>query len=179
MSIQVTIVGNLTSDLELRYTQGGKAVASGNVAVNERLYDKQANEWKDGDATFVRLNIWDAMGEYASGSLMKGTRVIVTGKLKNRPWEDKDGNKRTSLEMQVDEIGPSLKYAVASVTRQQRTGGAPQEPRAYSQHGDDPGEPQWATESQAAQAGVSTQPALDEPWATPGSSSSYDSDLPF
>lgn len=180
MSIPTTIVGNLTADLELRYTQNGLAVASGTVAVNERIFNKQKNEWEEGEATFVRISVWREMGEYASGSLQKGNRVIATGKLRNRKYQDKEGNDRWSLEMQVDEIGPSLKWATATVYRAERSGGRPQEPINYSGLPEDPGEPQWATASQAQAAGVATgQQAFDEPWATPGMASQYDEDAPF
>lgn len=168
MSIQATLIGNITSDFELRYGQSGIPVASATIAVNERIFDRQTNEWKDGDTTFVRLSVWREQAEYAAATLYKGMRVVAVGKMKNRPWEDKDGNKRTSLEMQVDEIGPSLKYAVATVTRQQRLGGAPQQPTAYSDHPEDVGDA-WATPQEAQAVGVTTgQQVFDEPWATPG-----------
>ena len=160
MSFPATLIGNITSDFELTYGQNGIARATSTIAVNERTFDRATNTWKDGDTTFVRLTVWREMAEYVAATLTKGTRIIAVGKMKNRPWEDKEGNKRTSLEMQVDEIGPSLKYAVATVTRQQRQGGggAPQEPASYSNLPEDQGSDVWATPSQAQAAGVAATP---------------------
>lgn len=118
----ITVVGNLTADPELRYTQQGKPVANATVASTPRTFDRQANEWKDGEALFLRMSIWGDMGEHAAGSLTKGTRVIVTGRLKQNSYKDKEGNDRTSIELEVDEIAPSLKYATASVTKAQSGG---------------------------------------------------------
>ncbi len=112
----LTIVGNLTGDPELRFTQSGAAVANFTVASTPKFFDKQANEWKDGETLFVRCSLWREAAENVAESLTKGMRVIVTGRLVSKPWE-KDGEKRTSMELQVDEIGPSLKYATAKVTR--------------------------------------------------------------
>lgn len=113
----LTIVGNLTADVELRYTQNGVPVANGTIASTPRTFDRQANEWKDGEALFMRFSIWKQPAEHAAGSLTKGTRVIATGKLKQRSYQDREGNQRTSIELEVDEIGPSLRYATAQVTR--------------------------------------------------------------
>ena len=114
---QVTIVGNLTADPELRYTQGGIAVANFTVASTPRAFDKSSNEWKDGDPVFLRASCWRDMAEHVTASLSKGSRVIVTGRLRQRSYETKEGEKRTSIELEVDEIGPSLRYATAQVTR--------------------------------------------------------------
>lgn len=113
----ITVIGNLTADPELRYTQNGKAVANFTIASTPRTFDRQANEWKDGDALFLRSSAWGDLGEHVVGSLTKGSRVIVQGRLKQRSYDDRDGNKRTSIELEVDEIGPSLRYATATVTR--------------------------------------------------------------
>lgn len=115
----ITIVGNLTADAELRYTQNGKPVANGTIASTPRTFDRQANEWKDGEALFIRFSVWGQPAEHVAGSLTKGTRVIATGKLKQRSYQDREGNQRTAIELEVDEIGPSLRYATAQVTRAQ------------------------------------------------------------
>lgn len=117
----ITIVGNLTSDPELRFTPSGAAVANFTVASTPRTFDKNTNEWKDGDALFLRCALWRQAAENASESLTKGTRVIVTGRLKQRSYTHKDGGERTVVELEVDEIGPSLKHATAKVQRAQRS----------------------------------------------------------
>ena len=119
----VTVVGNLTADPELRFTQSGAAVASFTVASTPRTFDKQANEWKDGEAMFLRCSIWRDAAENVAESLEKGMRVIVQGRLKQRSFTDREGNNRTTIELDVDEIGPSLRYATAKPQRQQRGGG--------------------------------------------------------
>jgi single-strand DNA-binding protein len=153
----ITLVGNLTDDPELRFTPNGAAVANFTVASTPRFLDKTTNEWRDGDALFLRCSIWRQAAENVAESLQRGMRVIVTGRLKQRSYETKEGEKRTVYEVEVDEIGPSLKYATAKVNRQTRGaagggggnfgggGGAPA-----------PAEDQWAT----ASAGV---PSNDEP----------------
>jgi single-strand DNA-binding protein len=118
----ITIVGNLTDAPELRFTQSGAAVASFTVASTPRTFDKATNEWKDGDALFLRCSLWRQAAENAAETLTKGMRVIVTGALKQRSYE-KDGQKRTVVELEVEEIGPSLKYSTAKVTKAERTGG--------------------------------------------------------
>ena len=117
----ITVVGNLTAPPELRFTASGAPVANFTVASTPRTFDKQTNEWRDGEALFLRCSIWRDAAENVTESLDKGSRVIVTGKLKQRSWE-KDGEKRTSVELEVDEIGPSLRYATAKVTRTPRGG---------------------------------------------------------
>jgi single-strand DNA-binding protein len=113
----ITVVGNLTADPELRYTQNGLAVANFTIASTPRSFDRASNEWKDGEALFLRASVWRDFAEHVAGSLTKGSRVIVTGRLKQRSYETKEGEKRTSMELEVDEIGPSLRYATAQVTR--------------------------------------------------------------
>ena len=121
----LTIVGNLTADPELRFTQNGKAVASGTIAATPRTFDRQTNEWKDGEALFIRFSAWGEFAEHVAGSLTKGSRVIATGRLKQRSYQDREGNNRTAIELEVDEIGPSLRYATAQVTRAGQAGSAP------------------------------------------------------
>src|ERR1700712_4705686 len=116
----ITVVGNLTADPELRFTPSGAAVASFTVASTPRNFDKNSNEWKDGDALFMRCSIWRQAAENVAESLQRGMRVIVTGRLQQRSYETREGEKRTVVEMQVDEVGPSLKYATAKVNRTQR-----------------------------------------------------------
>ena len=118
----VTVVGNLTADPELRYTQNGVAVANFTIASTPRMYDRQAGEWKDGEALFMRASVWREFAEHVASSLTKGARVVATGRLRQRSYETKEGEKRTSIELEVDEIGPSLRYATAQVQRQAMTG---------------------------------------------------------
>lgn len=115
----ITVIGNLTADPELRFTPSGAAVANFTVASTPRAFDKQSNEWKDQEALFLRCSVWREAAENVAESLTKGTRVIVQGRLKARSYETKEGERRTSIELEVDEIGPSLKYATAKVTRKQ------------------------------------------------------------
>lgn len=119
----ITVVGNLTADPELRYTQNGLAVANFTIASTPRTFDRQANEWKDGEALFLRASVWREFAEHVSQSLTKGSRVIAQGRLKQRSFETQQGEKRTVIELEVDEIGPSLRYATAQVTRSQGGGG--------------------------------------------------------
>ena len=121
--INVTIVGNLTNDPELRFTPSGAAVASFTVASTPRVLDKATNEWKDGEALFMRCSVWRQYAENVAESLTKGSRVIVTGRLKQRSYETREGEKRTVVEMDVDEVGPALKYATAKVNKVSRGGG--------------------------------------------------------
>jgi single-strand DNA-binding protein len=119
----ITVIGNLTADPELRFTPSGAAVANFTVASTPRTFDRQSNEWKDGDTLFLRCSIWREAAENVAESLTKGTRVIVSGRLVQRSYETREGEKRTVYELQVDEVGPSLRYASAKVTRTQRSGG--------------------------------------------------------
>jgi single-strand DNA-binding protein len=119
----ITVVGNLTADPELRFTPSGAAVANFTVASTPRIFDRQSSEWKDGDALFLRCNIWREAAENVAESLTRGARVIVTGRLKQRSFETREGEKRTVFEVEVDEIGPSLRYATAKVNKASRSGG--------------------------------------------------------
>ncbi|HYT09932.1 MAG TPA: single-stranded DNA-binding protein [Mycobacteriales bacterium] len=116
----ITVVGNLTADPELRFTPSGAAVANFTVASTPRTFDRQTNEWKDGEALFLRCNIWRQAAENVAESLTRGARVVVTGRLKQRSFETKEGEKRTVVELEVDEIGPSLRYATAKVNKVSR-----------------------------------------------------------
>ncbi|AKK12131.1 single-stranded DNA-binding protein [Corynebacterium uterequi] len=120
----ITIVGNVVADPELRFTQGGAAVANFRVASTPRRFNSQTNQWEDGEALFLTCNVWRQAAENVAESLKKGMRVIVTGKLRQRSWDDRDGNKRTVFEVEVDEVGPSLKFASAQVNRNPREGGS-------------------------------------------------------
>jgi single-strand DNA-binding protein len=119
----ITVIGNLTADPELRFTPSGAAVANFTVASTPRQFDRQTNEWKDGEALFLRCNIWREAAENVAESLTRGARVIVSGRLKQRSFETREGEKRTVVELEVDEIGPSLKYATAKVNKASRSGG--------------------------------------------------------
>ena len=148
----ITVVGNLTADPELRYTQNGLAVANFTIASTPRTFDRQANEWKDGDALFLRASVWREVAEHVSGSLTKGARVIAQGRLRQTSWTDRDGNQRTGFVLDVDEIGPSLRYATAQVTRAQRN-----EQAGGQQQG---GGTQWPGQQQ-------TVPQQEQPWTPP------------
>ncbi|SDS40907.1 single-strand binding protein [Brevibacterium sandarakinum] len=119
----ITVVGNLTSDPELRFTPNGAAVANFTVASTPRMFDRQTNEFKDGETLFLRCSVWREMGENVAESLQRGTRVVVQGRLKSRTFETKEGEKRTVMELDVDEVGPSLRRATAQVTKNERSGG--------------------------------------------------------
>ena len=119
----ITVIGNITGDPELRFTPSGAAVANFTVASTPRQFDRQSNEWKDGETLFMRCSVWRDAAENVAESLARGTRVIVSGRLKSRSYETKEGEKRTVVEMEVDEVGPSLRYATAKVNRTQRGGG--------------------------------------------------------
>jgi single-strand DNA-binding protein len=119
----ITVVGNLTADPELRFTPSGAAVASFTIASTPRTFDRNSNEWKDGDALFLRCSVWRQAAENVAESLQRGMRVVAQGRLKQRSYETREGEKRTVVEMEVDEVGPSLRYATAKVNRTQRGGG--------------------------------------------------------
>ena len=118
----ITIVGNLTADPELRFTPSGAAVAGFTVASTPRFFDKEAQQWKDGDPLFLRCSIWRGYAENVAESLFKGMQVVAAGRLKQRSYEDREGVKRTVVELDVDEIGPTLRFATAKVTKATRTG---------------------------------------------------------
>lgn len=119
----LTVIGNLTADPELRFTPSGAAVANFTVASTPRQFDRQSNEWRDGETLFMRCSVWRDAAENVAESLTRGARVIVSGRLKSRSYETKEGEKRTVMELEVDEVGPSLRYASAKVTKTQRGGG--------------------------------------------------------
>ena len=121
--IAVTVVGNLTNDPELRFTPSGAAVASFTVASSSRVLDKTTNEWKDGETVFMRCSVWRQYAENVAESLTKGTRVIVSGRLKQLSYETREGEKRQVMELEVEDVGPALRYATAKVTRTQSQGG--------------------------------------------------------
>jgi single-strand DNA-binding protein len=163
----ITIAGNLVSDPELRYTPTGQAVATFRVASTPRYMDRQTNEWKDGESLFLSCNVWRQAAENVAESLQRGMRVIVQGRLKQRSYETKEGEKRTVYEIEVDEVGPSLRNASAKVTKTQRSGGGGGfggggggNQGGYGgqgggrQQADDP----WATDSRGGGDGFSDEP---------------------
>jgi len=157
----ITIVGNLTDDPDLRFTPSGAAVANFTVASTPRFFDKQTNEWKDGDALFLRCSIWRQAAENVAESLHRGTRVIVTGRLRQRSYETREGEKRTVFEVDVDEIGPSLKYATAKTTKTTRSG-------TSGGDGGGGGNDPWATGSSTT---GSQSAGGNDPWAAPATGS--------
>jgi len=163
----ITVVGNLTADPELRYTQNGLPVANFTIASTPRNFDRQANEWKDGEALFLRASVWREFAEHVAGSLTKGSRVIATGRLKQRSYETREGEKRTAIELEIDEIGPSLRYATAQVTRASGGAGA---------GGSGGGRPQGAVADEPWGASAPAAGGADDVWNTPGS---YNDETPF
>jgi single-strand DNA-binding protein len=151
--IQVTFVGNLTSDPELRFTPSGAAVANFTVACTPRTLDKNTNEWKDGETTFLRCQVWRQYAENVAESLTRGARVIVTGRLKQRSYETKEGEKRTSIEVDVEDIGPALRNATCKITKS--AGATSSRSDSGASDASDP----WATSTGGAWAGQTT----DEP----------------
>ena len=154
--IQVTFIGNLTGDPELRFTPSGVAVANFTVACTPRTLDKNTNEWKDGETTFLRCQVWRQYAENVAESLTRGARVIVTGRLKQRSYETKEGEKRTAIEVDVEDIGPALRNATAKITKS--AGGPSSAPgsSAGSAVNDDP----WA---QPVAGGAWGGQPMDEP----------------
>ena len=144
----ITVIGNLVDDPELRFTPSGAPVANFRIASTPRTFDRQTNEWKDGDALFLSCSVWRQAAENVAESLQRGMRVVVQGRLKSRTYETREGEKRTVFEIEVEEVGPSLKYATAKVTRTTRQGGG--------QGG-----------NQGGYGGGSSAPAND-PWGAPG-----------
>jgi single-strand DNA-binding protein len=120
---QITVVGNLVADPELRFTPSGQPVATFRVASTPRFFDKETQQWKEGDSLFLSCNVWRQAAENVAESLQRGMRVVVVGRLKQRSFETKEGEKRTVMEVEVDEVGPSLRFASAKVNRVQRSGG--------------------------------------------------------
>ncbi|TRW44542.1 single-stranded DNA-binding protein [Georgenia yuyongxinii] len=177
----ITVVGNLTADPELRFTPSGAAVASFTVASTPRTFDRQSNEWKDGETLFLRCSVWREAAENVAESLTKGTRVIVQGRLVQRSFETREGEKRTVVEMQVDEVGPSLRYATAKVTRASRGGGGGG--FGGGQGGGFGGGQQGGYAAAGAQQGGGFNAPgggqQDDPWATGGGSSAFNDEPPF
>src|SRR5690554_1388760 len=165
----ITVIGNLTGDPELRFTPAGAAVANFTVASTPRSFDRQSNEWKDGDTLFMRCSIWREAAENVAESLTKGMRVIVQGRLVQRSYETREGEKRTVVELQVDEIGPSLRYATAKVTRTQRSGGG----GGFSGGGGG-GQQGGYSGGGGGGGGFSGGGGSDDPWATSGPSGGSD-----
>src|ERR1022692_1300248 len=158
---QITIIGNLVDDPQLRYTPTGQAVASFRVASTPRFLDKSTNEWKDGDSLFLSCNVWRQAAENVAESLQRGMRVIVTGRLRQRSYETKEGEKRTVYEIEVDEVGPSLRNASAKVVKSSRaTGGQP------------------ASGGQGGYGGASPR-AADDPWSSEPADSGFTDEPPF
>lgn len=145
MTAQTTIVGNITADVELRFTPAGAAVANFTIASTEKVFNKQTEQWVDGKKLFLRCTAWREMAENIAESISRGTRVIATGKISSREYETREGEKRTVVELEVDEIGPSLKYATAKVNKADRKSGG---------------------------ARTTTKPAQDDPWGSPPAATS-------
>jgi len=141
----ITVVGNLTADPELRFTPSGAAVASFTIASTPRQFDRNTNEWKDGEALFLRCSIWRQAAENVAESLQRGMRVVAQGRLKQRSFETREGEKRTVIELDVDEVGPSLRYATAKVNRTQR----------------------GSSSGGFGSSGSGGGDAVDDPWGTP------------
>jgi single-strand DNA-binding protein len=164
--VTITVIGNLTDDPELRFTPSGAAVAKFRVASTPRFLDRQTNEWKDGEPLFLACNIWRQAAENVAESLQRGSRVIVTGRLRQRTYETREGEKRTVMELEVDEIGPSLRYATAKVQKMQRSSG-------NGGFGSGSG----------GGSGNGGGSGSDDPWASAvpasGGSGSYDEEPPF
>jgi single-strand DNA-binding protein len=187
----ITVIGNLTNDPELRFTPSGSAVANFTIASTPRTFDRQSNEWKDGETLFLRASVWREAAENVAESLTKGMRVIVSGRLKSRSYETKEDEKRTVIELEVDEIGPSLRYASAKVNRTQRSGagqggfgggGNGSQGGFGGGFGGNPGANQGGNSGGSWGGNQSPQ---DDPWATPGVSNAGgwgngpDSEPPF
>ncbi|WP_028280104.1 single-stranded DNA-binding protein [Arthrobacter sp. H5] len=158
----ITVVGNLTSDPELRFTPSGSAVANFTIASTPRTFDRQSNEWKDGETLFLRASVWREAAENVAETLTKGTRVVAQGRLKSRTYETKEGEKRTVMELEVDEIGPSLRYASAKVNRTQRSGAG-----GGGFGGDSSGSGGGNSNQNWGGGQQGQQPAQQDPWGAP------------
>jgi len=168
--VPITVVGNMVADPELRFTAAGQPVATFRIASTPRIMDRQTNEWKDGDSLFLSCNVWRQAAENVAESLQRGMRVIVTGRLKQRNYETKEGEKRTVYEMEVDDVGPSLLRASAKVTRAERRSEGYGGVAAGQGGGGYGGQPATARQ----QAGA--RPPADDPWA---SDTGYSDTPPF
>ncbi|SNY58652.1 single-stranded DNA-binding protein [Paractinoplanes atraurantiacus] len=183
----ITVVGNLTDDPELRFTPSGAAVAKFRIASTPRTLDRQSGEWKDGEPLFLACNIWRDAAEHVAESLQRGARVIVQGRLRQRSYETREGEKRTVYELEVDEIGPSLRYATAKVQRMNRSGGGGGGGFGASGGGGGAGGGNRQQQSSGGGGGNN----FDDPWATAapasgnrssgggGGNSSFDDEPPF
>jgi single-strand DNA-binding protein len=167
----ITLVGNLTADPELRFTPSGAAVANFTVASTPRTFDRQTNEWRDGDAMFLNCAVWRQAAENVAESLQKGMRVIVHGRLKSRSYETREGERRTVFEIDVDEIGPALKYATAKVSRNASggQGGGRSSSGGSGGSGGNYGDDPWATGGSAGDTGGGRPQQTSDPWSTPQS----------
>jgi single-strand DNA-binding protein len=170
----ITIIGNLVSDPELRYTPTGQAVATFRVASTPRFMDRQTNEWKDGDSLFLSCNVWRQAAENVAESLQRGMRVIVSGRLRQRSYETKEGEKRTVYEIEVDEVGPSLRNASAKVTRSTRSGGGSGGGGGFGGQGSGSG-------GGGGYGGGASGRANDDPWASDsgGGDNGFSDEPPF
>ena len=162
----ITVVGNLVADPELRFTASGQPVATFRIASTPRIRDNATNEWKDGDSLFLTCNVWRQAAENVAESLQRGMRVIVTGRLKQRNYETKEGEKRTVYEVEVDDVGPSLRNASAKVTRAQRSG---------SGYGGGQGGGQGGQGGQSSSGGG----RQEDPWASDSNGGGYSDEPPF
>ena len=162
----ITIIGNLTQDPELRFTPSGAAVANFTVASTPRQFDRQSNDWKDGETLFMRCSVWRDAAENVAESLTRGSRVLVSGRLKSRSYDTKEGEKRTVVELDVEEVGPSLKYATAKVNKTQRGGGN------GGGFGGNSGQSggQGGGSNQGGSGGGGGNAPANDPWATGGNS---------
>ncbi len=158
----ITLVGNLVDDPELRFTPSGAAVASFRVASTPRTYDKQSGDWKDGETLFLTCSAWRQLGENVAESLQRGSRVIVSGRLKQRSYETREGEKRTVFEIDVDDVGPSLRNATAKVTKASRSGGG------FGDQGGSGGSGGSSGGGGGGGGGGGQRSGQDDPWATPG-----------
>jgi single-strand DNA-binding protein len=168
----ITLVGNLTADPELRFTPSGAAVANFTVASTPRTFDRQTNEWRDGDAMFLNCAVWRQAAENVAESLQKGMRVIVQGRLKSRSYETREGERRTVFEIDVDEIGPALKYATAKVARNAsggQGGGARSSGGGSAGGGGSYGDDPWATGGSGGDTAGARPQQTSDPWSTPQS----------
>ena len=165
----ITVVGNLTADPELRFTPSGAAVANFTVASTPRTFDRQSGEWKDGEALFMRCNVWRQPAENVAESLTRGMRVMVSGRLRQRSFETREGEKRTVVELEVDEVGPSLRYATAKVNKVARSGGSG-------------GLRRWRWRRRWRRCGPPRRGGYDDPWGSApaaGSGPAADEEPPF
>jgi len=173
----ITVVGNLTADPELRFTASGAAVANFTVASTPRIFDRNSGEWKDQEALFMRCNIWRQAAENVAESLTRGARVVVTGRLKQRSYETKEGEKRTVIELEVDEIGPSLKYATAKINKVARSDGGG---GGYGSSGGGSGSGGYSGGGGGGNRGGGAP--VDDPWASAppaGGGGGYSDEPPF